>query len=36
MGSRAAAFAVGVLLLASPGEAFFDIFNIGKTDYVED
>ena len=28
MGSRAAAFAVAVLLLASPGEAFFDIFNI--------
>ncbi|XP_039840826.1 aldehyde oxidase GLOX-like [Panicum virgatum] len=39
MGSRAAAFAVGVLLLASPGEAFFDIFNIfsprSESDYFQ-
>ncbi|PUZ64825.1 hypothetical protein GQ55_3G174100 [Panicum hallii var. hallii] len=39
MGSRAAAFAVAVLLLASSGEAFFDIFNIfsprAESDYFQ-
>ncbi|RLN29657.1 uncharacterized protein C2845_PM05G30000 [Panicum miliaceum] len=39
MGARAAAFAVAVLLLASPGEAFFDIFNIfsprAESDYFQ-